>query len=94
MEVALIDYLKQFGPLGVIGGLAFFLLRKEIGQFVSAPRGDRALETLMQGMNEMFAENLRYFEKVESHTNRIAQATESTAETQHQIVTELARRTR
>lgn len=91
MEGELIVALKQFGPLGVILGLTFFLLRKEIGQFIVAPRGDRALETLMQGMNAMFAENLRQFEKVAGHTERIAKATESTSETQHQIITELAR---
>lgn len=94
MESDLIEFLKPYGPLAVAGGTALFLLRKEISQFITAPRGDRALETLMSGMNAMFAKNLEYFERVESHTDRIAKATESTAETQHQIVTELARRTR
>lgn len=84
--------LKQFGPLGIILGSVFFLLRKEIGQFLVAPRGDRALETLMQNMNVMFEENLKYFEKVASYTERIARATENTADTQHQIITELVRR--
>ena len=60
MDAAMIDKLAGLGPWGL--GLALVLiLKKEIFTVLTAPRGDRAVESLLTTMNEQFISNMKLF---------------------------------
>lgn len=60
MDAELISRLADLGPWGIAAALLVFL-RKEIGAVLSAPKGDRAVEQLLIGMNEQFIANMKLF---------------------------------
>lgn len=60
MDAALLDRLADLGPWGIAVAVVIFL-RKEIGAVLSAPKGDRAVERLLTGMNEQFVANMKLF---------------------------------
>lgn len=66
----------QYGPWA-IALAALVLYRKEIKDFLFAPKNDGALEKLMASMNDQFAQNLVFFSRVESHTERMVHLLET-----------------
>jgi hypothetical protein len=66
MESELIDKLAGFGPWGLAAAIVF-LLRKEVASVLSAPRDDRAVETLLGEMNRQFAANMEMFHVTNGH---------------------------
>jgi len=62
----LIDKLAGFGPWGLAAAIVF-LLRKEVASVLSAPRDDRAVETLLGEMNRQFAANMEMFHVTNGH---------------------------
>ena len=70
MESELIDKLAGFGPWGLAAAIVF-LLRKEVASVLSAPRDDRAVETLLGEMNRQFAANMEMFHVTNGHLSAI-----------------------
>lgn len=70
MESELIDKLAGFGPWGLAAAIVF-LLRKEVASVLSAPRDDRAVETLLGEMNRQFAANMELFHVTNGHLSAI-----------------------
>jgi len=70
MESELIDKLAGFGPWGLAAAIVF-LLRKEVASALSAPRDDRAVETLLGEMNRQFAANMEMFHVTNGHLSAI-----------------------
>ena len=82
MESELIDKLAGFGPWGLAAAIVF-LLRKEVASVLSAPRDDRAVETLLGEMNRQFAANMEMFHVTNGHLSAI-----------HEILSQLLQVTR
>ena len=70
MESELIDKLAGLGPWGLAAAIVF-LLRKEVASVLSAPRDDRAVETLLGEMNRQFAANMEMFHVTNGHLSAI-----------------------
>jgi len=70
MESELIDKLAGFGPWGLAAAIVF-LLRKEVASVLSAPKDDRAVETLLGEMNRQFAANMELFHVTNGHLSAI-----------------------
>ena len=70
MESELIDKLAGLGPWGLAAAIVF-LLRKEVASVLSAPRDDRAVETLLGEMNRQFAANMELFHVTNGHLSAI-----------------------
>jgi hypothetical protein len=85
-------HLVSFGPWAVLGGLALYLLRGELGKLFVAPKEDRALEALLKDMNGLFEKNLVYFEKTANSVEIMVTLLRELNQTQHQVVNELIRR--
>lgn len=62
MDAELINSLASLGPWGVAGAIILFL-RKEIAAVLSAPRNDRAAESLMKSNNQHLEQNVALFEE-------------------------------
>lgn len=62
MDAALLDKLADLGPWGIAVAVVIFL-RKEIGTVLSAPRNDRAAESLMKSNNQHLEQNVALFEE-------------------------------
>jgi hypothetical protein len=60
----------QYGPWA-IALAAMILYRREIKDFLFAPKNEGAVEKLMASMNDQFAQNLVYFARVEGHVERM-----------------------
>jgi len=82
MESELIDKLAGLGPWGLAAAIVF-LLRKEVASVLSAPRDDRAVETLLGEMNRQFAANMEMFHVTNGHLSAI-----------HEILSQLLQVTR
>ena len=82
MESELIDKLAGFGPWGLAAAIVF-LLRKELSAVLSAPKEDRAVETLLGEMNRQFAANMEMFHVTNGHLSAI-----------HEILSQLLQVTR
>jgi hypothetical protein len=70
MESELIDKLANLGPWGLAAAI-IFLLRKEVSAVLSAPKDDRAVETLLGEMNRQFAANMELFHVTNGHLSAI-----------------------
>ena len=70
MESELIDKLAALGPWGLAAAI-IFLLRKEVSAVLSAPKDDRAVETLLGEMNRQFAANMELFHVTNGHLSAI-----------------------
>jgi len=70
MESELIDKLANLGPWGLAAAIVF-LLRKEVASVLSAPKDDRAVETLLGEMNRQFAANMEMFHVTNGHLSAI-----------------------
>lgn len=70
MESELIDKLAGLGPWGLAAAIVF-LLRKEVASVLSAPKDDRAVETLLGEMNRQFAANMEMFHVTNGHLSAI-----------------------
>ena len=70
MESELIEKLAALGPWGLAAAI-IFLLRKEFASVLSAPRDDRAVETLLGEMNRQFAANMELFHVTNGHLSAI-----------------------
>jgi len=70
MESELIDKLAGFGPWGLAAAIVF-LLRKEVASVLSAPKDDRAVETLLGEMNRQFGANMEMFHVTNGHLSAI-----------------------
>ena len=70
MESELIDKLAGLGPWGLAAAIVF-LLRKEVASVLSAPKDDRAVETLLGEMNRQFAANMELFHVTNGHLSAI-----------------------
>ena len=70
MESELIEKLAALGPWGLAAAI-IFLLRKEVASVLSAPRDDRAVETLLGEMNRQFAANMELFHVTNGHLSAI-----------------------
>ena len=70
MESELIDKLANLGPWGLAAAIVF-LLRKEVSAVLSAPKDDRAVETLLGEMNRQFAANMELFHVTNGHLSAI-----------------------
>lgn len=70
MESELIDKLANLGPWGLAAAIVF-LLRKEVASVLSAPKDDRAVETLLGEMNRQFAANMELFHVTNGHLSAI-----------------------
>ena len=82
MESELIDKLAGLGPWGLAAAIVF-LLRKEVASVLSAPKDDRAVETLLGEMNRQFAANMEMFHVTNGHLSAI-----------HEILSQLLQVTR
>jgi len=82
MESELIDKLANLGPWGLAAAIVF-LLRKEVASVLSAPKDDRAVETLLGEMNRQFAANMEMFHVTNGHLSAI-----------HEILSQLLQVTR
>jgi hypothetical protein len=70
MESELIEKLAALGPWGLAAAIVF-LLRKEVSAVLSAPKDDRAVETLLGEMNRQFAANMELFHVTNGHLSAI-----------------------
>ncbi len=70
MESELIEKLAALGPWGLAAAI-IFLLRKEVSAVLSAPKDDRAVETLLGEMNRQFAANMEMFHVTNGHLSAI-----------------------
>jgi len=70
MESELIEKLAALGPWGLAAAI-IFLLRKEVSAVLSAPKDDRAVETLLGEMNRQFAANMELFHVTNGHLSAI-----------------------
>lgn len=70
MESELIEKLAALGPWGLAAAIVF-LLRKEVASVLSAPKDDRAVETLLGEMNRQFAANMELFHVTNGHLSAI-----------------------
>lgn len=91
METDLITALAQFGPWGAAAALVVFL-RKEIAAVLSAPKGDRAVEWLLSGMNEQFIANMRLFVETNAKLEAVRAVLVEILAVNRDIHTELVRR--
>lgn len=91
METDLITALAQFGPWGAAAALVVFL-RKEIAAVLSAPKGDRAVERLLSGMNEQFIANMRLFVETNAKLEAVRAVLVEILAVNRDIHTELVRR--
>ena len=82
MESELIDKLAGLGPWGM-AVIVLVLLRKEVASVLSAPKDDRAVETLLGEMNRQFAANMEMFHVTNGHLSAI-----------HEILSQLLQVTR
>lgn len=90
MEPALIEKLFAIGPWGV-GLCLLFLARKEIIEAITAPRGDRAVESLLGEMNRQFSVNMEMFHVTNGHLAGMHDIMRHTLETMQSMLLETAR---
>lgn len=90
MEPALIERLVSLGPWG-IGLCLLFLARKEIIEALTAPRGDKAVESLLGEMNRQFATNMEMFHVTNGHLSGMHEIMRHTLETMQSMLLEIAR---
>lgn len=90
MDAALMDKLVALGPWG-IGLCLLFLARKEIIDALTAPRGDRAVETLLGEMNRQFSVNMEMFHVTNGHLAAIHEIMRGTLSATQEVLLELAR---
>lgn len=86
----MIETLMGFGPWGA-AALLVFLGRKEILALFTAPRGDRAIETLLSEMNRQFAANMELFHVTNAHLGAIREILGQALSIQRDVHTELVR---
>ena len=84
------DKLVALGPWG-IGLCLLFLARREIIDALTAPRGDRAIETLLSEMNRQFAANMELFHVTNGHLATIREILGQALLIQRDVHTELVR---
>jgi len=68
------------------------LLRKEVASVLSAPKDDRAVETLLGEMNRQFAANMEMFHVTNGYLGGMKEVFMEILQIQRQILTELVRR--
>ena len=90
MESELIDKLAGFGPWGLAAAIVF-LLRKEVASVLSAPRDDRAVETLLGEMNRQFAANMEMFHVTNGHLSAIHEILSQSLEVTRRLLEESLR---
>ena len=90
MESELIDKLAGFGPWGLAAAIVF-LLRKEVASVLSAPRDDRAVETLLGEMNRQFAANMEMFHVTNGHLSAIHEILSQSLEVTRRVLEESLR---
>jgi len=91
MESELIDKLAGLGPWGM-AVIVVVLLRKEVASVLSAPKDDRAVETLLGEMNRQFAANMEMFHVTNGYLGGMKEIFMEILQIQRQILTELVRR--
>lgn len=91
MESELIDKLAGFGPWGLAAAIVF-LLRKEVASVLSAPRDDRAVETLLGEMNRQFAANMEMFHVTNGHLSAIHEILSQLLQVTQRLLEESLRR--
>lgn len=91
MDAALLDKLADLGPWGIAVAVVIFL-RKEIGAVLSAPKGDRAVEQLLMGMNEQFIGNMKLFVETNAKLEAVRAVLAELLAVTRDIHTELVRR--
>lgn len=91
MESELIDKLAGLGPWGM-AVIVVVLLRKEVASVLTAPKDDRAVETLLGEMNRQFAANMEMFHVTNGYLGGMKEVFMEILQIQRQILTELVRR--
>lgn len=87
MESELIDKLAGLGPWGLAAAIVF-LLRKEVASVLSAPKDDRAVETLLGEMNRQFAANMEMFHVTNGHLAAIHEILSQTLQVARRVLEE------
>ncbi len=90
MESELIDKLANLGPWGLAAAIVF-LLRKEVASVLSAPKDDRAVETLLGEMNRQFAANMEMFHVTNGHLSAIHEILSQTLQVTGRVLEESLR---
>jgi len=90
MESELIDKLANLGPWGLAAAIVF-LLRKEVASVLSAPKDDRAVETLLGEMNRQFAANMELFHVTNGHLSAIHEILSQTLQVARRVLEESLR---
>ena len=91
MESELIDKLAGLGPWGM-AVIVLVLLRKEVASVLSAPKDDRAVETLLGEMNRQFAANMEMFHVTNGHLSAIHEILSQSLEVTRRLLEESLRR--
>ena len=91
MESELIDKLAGLGPWGM-AVIVVVLLRKEVASVLTAPKDDRAVETLLGEMNRQFAANMEMFHVTNGYLGGMKEVFMEILQIQRQILTEMVRR--
>lgn len=86
----MIDKLAGFGPWGLAAAIVF-LLRKEVASVLSAPKDDRAVETLLGEMNRQFAANMEMFHITNGHLSAIHEILSQTLQVTRRVLEESLR---
>jgi len=68
-----------------------FLLRKEVASVLSAPRDDRAVETLLGEMNRQFGANMEMFHVTNGHLAAIHEILSQTLQVTRRVLEESLR---
>lgn len=90
VDPVLIDKLSQVGPWGA-AVIIIMMLRKEIARVFSAPRDDRAVETLLTEMNHQFGVNMEMFRETNSDLSAIRATMGELLLVQRQVLLEMTR---
>lgn len=91
MESELIEKLAALGPWGLAAAI-IFLLRKEVSAVLSAPKDDRAVETLLGEMNRQFAANMEMFHVTNGHLSAIHEILSQLLQVTQRLLEESLRR--
>jgi len=89
--VQVIPHLVAFGPWAVLGGIALFLLKGELGKLFISPKTENEMEYLMLQMNGLFEKNLVYFDKTAQHAEQMVLLQREANATLHMILNEQIR---
>ena len=84
--------LAENWPFGALMLGIVALLRKGLIEMMMAPRNDRAVETLLSGMNDQFIANMRLFVETNAKLEAVRAVLVEILDVNRDIHTELVRR--